>query len=94
MRAPLSVFWTPNYNFSCSTKLSTKFPLLIKAKVLTNKEVSCLKTLKCYICHANKFVGILTFMSLINFILSCLEHAKCFITAGPVVLSTECYAFF
>ena len=29
--------------FSCSTRLSTKFQLLIKAKIPTNKEVSCFK---------------------------------------------------
>ena len=29
-------------------------------------------------------VGILTFMSRINFVLSCVEHGKSFITSGPV----------
>ena len=38
--------------FSCSTHLSTKFQLLIKAKIETNKEVPCVKPLICYICHA------------------------------------------
>ena len=28
-------------------------------------------------------VGILTFMSRINFVLSCVEYEKCFITSGP-----------
>ena len=28
-------------------------------------------------------VGILTFMSRINFVLSCVEHEKSFITSGP-----------
>ena len=40
--------------FSCSAQLSTKFQLLIKTKILTNKEVSCFKSLKCCIHHANK----------------------------------------
>ena len=40
--------------FTCSTQLSTKFQPLIKAKVLTNKEVSCFKSLRCCIYHANK----------------------------------------
>ena len=40
--------------FSCSTQLSMKFQLLIKAKILTNKEVSCFKILRCCIYHANK----------------------------------------
>ena len=40
--------------FSCSTQLSTKFPLLMKTKIPTNKEVSCVKSLRCCIFHANK----------------------------------------
>ena len=40
--------------FSCSTQLSTKFQLLIKTKILTNEEVSCFKSLRCCIYHANK----------------------------------------
>ena len=40
--------------FSCSTQLSTKFQLLIKTKISTNKEVSCFKSLRCCIYHANK----------------------------------------
>ena len=61
--------------FSYSTQLSTKFQLLIKTKILTNEEVSCFKSLRCCIYNANKvkiptIVGILTFMSRINFVLS------------------------
>ena len=57
--------------FSCSTQLSTKFELLIKSKIPTNKQVSCFKSLKCCVYHANNvkmqtIVGILTFMSTIN----------------------------
>ena len=48
--------------FSCSTQLSTKFQLLIKTKIPTNKEVSCFKSLRCCIYHANK--------SRMNFVLS------------------------
>ena len=60
---------------SCSTELSTKFQLLIKAKVPTNKEVSCFKSLKCCIfmlinVKMPTIVGILTFMSRINIVLS------------------------
>ena len=40
--------------FSCSTQLSTKFQLLIKTKILTNKGVSCFKYYRCCIYHANK----------------------------------------
>ena len=61
--------------FSCSTQL------LIKTKIPTNEEVYCFKSLKCCIYHANNcwhfniyeqeiIVGILTFMSRINFVLS------------------------
>ena len=42
--------------FLCSTQLSTstKFQLLIKTKMPTNKEVSCFTTLRCCIYPANK----------------------------------------
>ena len=40
--------------FSCSTQLSMKFQLLIKTKIPTNEEVSCFKSLRCCIYHANK----------------------------------------
>ena len=40
--------------FTCSTQLSTKFRLLIKTKILTNKEASCFESLRCCIYHANK----------------------------------------
>ena len=50
-----------NIHFVCvlffmlnSTKLSTKFAMLINTKIPTNKEVSCLKSLRCCIYHANK----------------------------------------
>ena len=37
-----------------STQLSMKFQLLIKTKIPANKEVSCFKSLRCCIYHANK----------------------------------------
>ena len=40
--------------FLCSTQLSMKFQLGIKSKITTNKEVSCFKSLRCCIYHANK----------------------------------------
>ena len=39
--------------FSCSTQLSTKFQLLMKTKIPTYKEVSCFKSLRSCIDHAN-----------------------------------------
>ena len=65
--------------FSCSTQLGTKFELLIKTKIRTNEEVACSKALSCCIYHANNvkmptIVGILTFMSKINFVLSLVEQ--------------------
>ena len=46
-----------------------------KTKIPTYKEVSCFKSLNCCIYHDNNvkmptIVGILTFMSMINFVLS------------------------
>ena len=52
---------------SYSTQLSMKFQLLIKTKIPANEEVSCFKYLRFSIFHA-KNVGILTFMSRINFV--------------------------
>ena len=51
--------------FSCSTQLSTKFQLLTKTKIPTNKEVSCFKSLRCLIYNVEivkmpTIVGILT----------------------------------
>ena len=40
--------------FSCSTQLSTKFELLIKTKIPTNKEITCFKSLRLCIYHAYK----------------------------------------
>ena len=40
--------------FSCSTQLSTKFQLLMKIKLPTNKEVSFFKSLRSCIYHAYK----------------------------------------
>ena len=40
--------------FSCSTQLSTKFQLLIKTEVPTNKDISWFKYLRYCIYHANK----------------------------------------
>ena len=40
--------------FSCSSKLSTKFQLLIITKILTNKEVFCFQSLRYCIYHDNK----------------------------------------
>ena len=73
--------------FSCSTQLSTKFEQLIKTKIPTNKEVTCFKSHNVFIMLINvkmpTIVGILTFMSRINFVLSRVEHEKSFITLGP-----------
>ena len=40
--------------FSCSTPLSTKFHLLIIAKIPTIEEVFCFKSPRCCIYHSNK----------------------------------------
>ena len=54
---PFSAFetWSQGYKtFSCSTQLSTKFQLLIRTEMPINEEVSCCKSLRCCIYHANK----------------------------------------
>ena len=58
--------------FSCSTHLSTKFQLLIKTEIQTNKVLaSCLSDVV-FIMLINvkmpTIVGILTFMSMINLV--------------------------
>ena len=60
--------------FSCSTQLSMKSQLLIKTKILLNEDVSCSKVSDIvFIMLINvkmpTIVGILTFMSRINFVL-------------------------
>ena len=55
--------------FSCSTQLSTKFQLLIKTKMLKNKDVLAFKPSDVLFIKLIN-VGILTFMSMINFMLS------------------------
>ena len=66
--------------FSCSTQLSMEFQMIIKSKMLKNKDFSCFQMPRCCIYHAHKcknvnncwhfniyeHVGILTFMSMIN----------------------------
>ena len=54
--------------FSCSTQLSTKYQLLIKSKIPTNKDVSCFKPLRCCIyegcsnMNASSFITFFTYM--------------------------------
>ena len=56
---------------SCSTQLSTKIKLLIKTTIQINKDISCSNSDVVFIMLINvKMVGILTFMSRINFLLS------------------------
>ena len=40
--------------FLCSTQLNMKFQLLVKTKILTKEDGSCLKSLRCCIYHAYK----------------------------------------
>ena len=73
---------------SCSTQLSMKFQLLIKAKMLKNKDFSFKLSDVAFIMLINvkmpTIVGILTLMSMINFMLILVEDEKFFITSGPV----------
>ena len=60
--------------FSCSTQLSTKFQLLVKTKIPTKKFLALSLFDVAFIMLINvkmpTIVGILTFMSKINFVLS------------------------
>ena len=74
--------------FSCSTQLSTKFQLFIKLKYRQMKKFLALSlSYVVFIMLINvkmpTIVGILTFMSRINFVLNWVEHEKCFVTSGP-----------
>ena len=60
---------------------------LIKTKITINEEVSCFKSLRSCIYHANNvkiptIVGILTFMSRINFVLSLVGNRIFFYNLG------------
>ena len=66
-------------HFSCSSQLSIKFQPVLESQLLNNNKIILLKTLRCcvyfvFILLINvkmpTFVGILTFMSRINFMLS------------------------
>ena len=62
-------------SFSCLTHLSMKFLLLIKSKIVKNKDCSCFKTLRCCICYDSKCSNDnnclhFNFMNRINFMLS------------------------
>ena len=74
--------------FSCSTQLSTKFQLLIKTKIPTMKKLIALSLSDAvFIMLINvkmpTIVGILTFMSRINFVLRWVEHWKSLTTLCP-----------
>ena len=47
--------WPSGYN---TVFMSTKFQLLINTKIPTNKEDSCLKSVRCFIYHANKCLNV------------------------------------
>ena len=72
-------------HFSCSSQLSIKFQPVLESQLLNNNKIILLKTLRCcvyfvFILLINvkmpTFVGILTFMSRINFMLSWVEHEQ------------------
>ena len=72
------------YIFSCSSRLSMKFQLLIETKMLENKEIYCIQTLVCCIYHAYKCSNSCWHFNTYELDESCLfEHEKSFITSGP-----------
>ena len=56
--------------------MSMKFQLLIKTKMLKNKDFSCFKTLLLINDKMPSIVGTLTYMNRLNFVLSLFEHEK------------------
>ena len=69
--------------FSCSTQLSMEFQMLIKSKLLKNKDFSCFQMLRCCIYHAHKYQNDCWHFNIY-------EHDKfhaqlSFITSGPHV---------
>ena len=65
-----------------------EFQLLIKSKMLKNKDFLAFKFSDVVLImlinvKMSTFVGILTFMSMINFMFSLVEHEKSLITSGP-----------
>ena len=42
---------------SCSTQLSMEFQMLIKSKMLKNKDFSCLRIVRCCIYHGHKYLN-------------------------------------
>ena len=79
--------------FSCSTQLSTKFQLFIKTKIPTKRFLALSLSDVVFIMLINvkipTVVGILTFMSRINFVLNQVEHGKSFITSGAYNIFTK-----
>ena len=74
--------------FSCSTQLSIKFQLLIKTKLLKNANFLAFKLSNVAFSmlinvKMPTLVGILTFISMLNFVLSWIEHEKSFIVPRP-----------
>ena len=62
--------------FLFSTQLSMKFQLLINIEMLKNKDFLALKLSDVYPVDKLTIVGILTFMSRINFMLILFEHEE------------------
>ena len=75
--------------FSCSTQLSMKFTMLINIKmptivgILTFISMTNITSERLKARYFFLLIGILVFMSSLNFMLSCVEHEKSFVTSGP-----------
>ena len=79
--------------FSCSTQLSTKFQLqkLIYRQLKEFLALSLSDVVFIMLINVKMptIVGILTFMSRINFVLRRIEHGKSIITSGPGCQKSE-----
>ena len=63
-----------------------KFLLLINTKISIKKfHTLCLSDVFIMLINVKMIVGILTFMSIVNFVLSLVDYEKSFITSGPAI---------
>ena len=78
--------------FSCSTKLSTKFQLLLKTKIPTKTFLALNLSNVVFIMLINvkmpTIVGIITFMSRINSVLSRVKHENFMLNSTEHEIST------
>ena len=92
LRSALYNDWPRGFKTFFMLISSTKFQLLISTKIPTKKFLALSLSDVVFIMLINvkmpTIVGVLTFMSKINFVPSGVEYEKSFITLGPGLAST------